>query len=208
MPWEDQFGGSSLTTHHYNHPLKNLLSLLKEGFCSPPRFILEKVPIYWKSLMLTRMKRETYSYHEFSYLPISFYLLLDTYYWGHNESDMIIVKYLDDRKKSRDNSILYLETIDVSCPRKVFHCALSMALAELWIMFSLFQSVLPLGWMPGLKKGVWALPRSVSVMWISLPLWTVLSPPSSGWCLAFIQQIYIWTSTLSSVQTKKKSQLP
>ena len=95
--------------------------------------------------MLTRMKRETYSYHEFSYLPISFYLLIDTYYWAHNETYMIIVKYLDDRKKSRDNSILYLETTDVSCPREVFHCALSMALAELWVMFSLFQTILSLG---------------------------------------------------------------
>lgn len=99
----------------------------------------------------------------FIYLPISFYLLLDTYYWGHKESDLITVQYLDNRKKSRDNSILYLETTDVSCHRKVFHCVLSMALAELWIMFSLFQSILSLGWMPGLKKRVWALLRSVGV---------------------------------------------
>ena len=38
-------------------------------------------------------------------------------------------------KKSRDDSILYLETTDVSFQRKVFHCALSMASAELWIFF-------------------------------------------------------------------------
>lgn len=38
-------------------------------------------------------------------------------------------------KKPRDDSILYLETTDVSFQRKVFHCALSMALAELWIFF-------------------------------------------------------------------------
>ena len=41
-------------------------------------------------------------------------------------------------KKSGDDSIMYLDKTNVSFHRKVFHCALSITLAELWIMFSMF----------------------------------------------------------------------
>ena len=47
---------------------------------------------------------------------------------------------------------MYLDTTNVNFHRKLFHCALSITLAELWIMFSMFQTIHSLGWMPGLRR--------------------------------------------------------